>query len=550
MTSQQLCKYILNDNTNGIRNYLKSKSKVNEIISSNNFLECSTTVEGKVAYWLAIGLRKYDIVVLLTENLLANKFEWSQNDFGYKTLSKLLEYMDLSAFDEVKSLYIQTTEMNLWEQEVEEGLEEKELEEKESEEPTELDENIGWENENDEDVSELHFEQYEQILEYLLSVGIMNYDTIATSDILCKAAYVKIYDAKFSVLRRLLPFYKAPLNTDFIINGAKKPIISIAVDTPSFELLELLIDSGYDVNDFTITLYNPIYETWFSLFNAKLEKKGTTAVYTKMYDFLVPKEDQSSYSRGCNEFLAIYTGQFTILEASYLNSFKKIKYISKSRYRYFQTLLSVCQNEIVADAVLSLNGLNLTEQIPLGDGEIGIAAQVVPPNVLNVILPELKENVIEGIIPYFIRKNKEEQLIECLIYLDSIEPNSEFLTEANLRKIGLNNTLYRRYITARDINRQSEECCLCSTKTMERLQCGHFTHYECLAKCSSTKCPYCKEEQKLPEEFAESQKRRLAAEKERNLQEWTRRYIQLEQQYGEEIPPNLLFDLDAEFLNK
>jgi hypothetical protein len=537
-----LCKYIIEDNIEKIKESL-NKISVIDLIKLNPYTECDLTEDvlknERTVFWFAIGLRKYEIVQLLTEKILIDT-KWSDNNLGYNTLCKLFTFMDISLLNEIKSLYIQTTEMKLWETQVEQNESDEFIE------PTELDENIEWENENDEDISELYFDQYLEILDYFITKGIMDYHQISHSDILCKAAYVKIYDNKFEVLKKLIPIYKGILNVDFNLNKIQKPIISIAIETPSLELIELLLEYKYDYTDYTHSLYNPSFELWNLLVKSKSEKNGIASILQKMYDLLVPKKLQVAYSRGAGEFLSIYTNEFTILEAGYLNKLKDIEYISKSRYKYFQTLLSVCNTEITANGVLTLNGIDINQEIPVNKDTLGIPAQVVSIETLNIFLPELKLDKVENICIYFIKNNKINNAYACLLYLDLEDPNLKFLDMENLLKLGLSKQEYGEYIKKRNINRNSEECCLCGNKTDEKLQCGHFSHYQCLSKCSNTKCPYCKEEYKLPEVYSKAQQKKIESEKKKAESEWRNKYLQLQQIYGENIPANELFRIGTE----
>jgi hypothetical protein len=237
-----LCKYIISDDINNSKKIL-NKIQPKEIINTTTHTECKLAediLKGETnILWFAIALRKLEIVKILILFLFRNNINWQTNNLGYNTLCKLFLIMDMSLLSEIKSLYSLTTELDLWEQE--------------NEEMNELDEKVEWENEEDVDVSELHFEEYMQILDYLLSINIMA--NIIDSDIYIKATYIKIYDNEFLVLKKLLPYLKncSCLNKDYNIDGKLKPIMSIAIETPSLELVELLLEHKYDTLDFTRT---------------------------------------------------------------------------------------------------------------------------------------------------------------------------------------------------------------------------------------------------------------------------------------------------------
>lgn len=280
---KDFCKYIINDDISNIKKLL-NKIQAKEIIDITTYTECKLTedvLKGEInILWFAIALRKIEVVKILVLFLFRNNVNWTTNHLGYQTLCKLFLIMDMSVLSEVKSLYSLTTELDLWET--------KSLasEANEQYEENELDEKLEWENEEDIDISELHFQEYINILDYLLSTHIM-LDTLNT-DIYIKAAYIKIYDNEFLVLHKLLKYYdnKIPLNKDYNINGQMKPIISIAIETPSLELAELLLERKYDFTDFTNTLYNASFETWVELTKSKIQKSGKSSIFAKNIQFI------------------------------------------------------------------------------------------------------------------------------------------------------------------------------------------------------------------------------------------------------------------------
>jgi hypothetical protein len=311
-------------------------------------------------------------------------------------------------------------------------------------------------------------------------------------------------------------------------------------------LLELLIDYKYDLDDYTKTMYNPTFEVWQRLNKAKVEKDGAARILQQMWDSLVPKDLQPSYNRGASEFLAIYTNNFTILEAGFMNKLKNIEYISGSRYKNFQSLLSVANKEVTADAVLILKGLDPDMPIPLNVGEIGVAAQLVPVSVLTVLLPEMKTSNVYKIIPWFLSVNKMENLFTTLVYLDELNPDDAYLELKNLIRIGLTRKQYDEYIRRRDGNRNSGECCLCTSKTTETLKCKHYVHHQCLARCTTTKCPMCKADYELPEPYNTIQRKHIEKEREKSSRKFNQEYLRLQSIYGELIPEQELHRIHTE----
>lgn len=541
---QSVCKDILNDVPDNI-----SRLSALDLIQPTQYLECNLTEEvlkNQITILnFAMGLRKVEIVKMIVDKIVDNTPEnlpavgWNYKDsnypisLGYSTLCQLFIFIDVGSFSEIKSLFAQTAEFEEWEAE--------------NEAKEEVDAELDWENENDTDISELYLQDYLEIMDYLLLRDISS--SIQNTNILIKASLVRIFDSEFVVLKKLLPLWQDKLNIDYNYEEKLIPIISIAVTTPSFELLKILLDQGYDVNDFTNTMYNPVFESWRAYTNAKMKKDGSVKIYKQIYDTLLPQNLQFAYNRGAAEFGAIFVNQFTIVEAQYLNKVKNIELIAKTRFASFQTLLSVCRTEITADAVLQINGIDPNQVVPVGrkgqDIILGVAAQVVTTEALNVILPEMKIDRVYPMIPYFLEAKKTESLYATLVYLDQESQDDPYLDPKNLIRLGLTRAEYNEYIKRRDLNRSSEECCYCGIKTNQKLECGHFSHYECLSKCTSTKCAFCKQEYKLPEPYSSKQTEFIRKEKDKADREWNRRYLELTERYGgsENIPSNVLFDV-------
>jgi hypothetical protein len=543
-----LCKYILSDDSKALKENIKNIN-IDILTKNSSTLECGISNHKENApYWLALALRKIDCVKVMTERILED-VDWEGENLGYIVLSHLFEYINSSSFEELQSTYERTTESNEWESYADDET------------ITELDEEIEWTNDTDTDVTEKHFDEYLEILDYLIDKGIMKYEKIANSDILCKAAFVRIYERTFVVLLRLIPYYSAPLEIEHNVNGKQTTLAGIAVANASPELLEILLDNNYNLDDYTHTTYNVCWEVWAGMEQSRLSKQTEYKSYETMFNMCIPKEYRTVYSRGCREYIAISLGEFGILEAGYLNKLKNIEYITAARYKDFRTLVCApnvkralttnpevkAMNEAristITDAVLALRGINANMEIPLESGMGGTALNFVPLAAYDLLLPECKDTTVEISIPILLKQNKVEEVLRCLVYLDESDSENPFLDFSNLSKVGVDTNLYNRYIIQRDRNRNSGECCLCTNKTNEKLKCGHYSHFECLSKCNNTACPFCREEYKLPEYYEDIKQRRIVAERQKNNNEWIRRYTELEQVYGDNIPPNLLFEL-------
>jgi len=401
-----------------------------------------------------------------------------------------------------------------------------------------------WENDEIEESEEnLQFEGIFNVLNYLLQKGIM--ETGGNSYLILLATTINLFDGQLRILRKMLPLYKQNLRTEYPFEGKPTSLMHLAIQNTNLPLFKYLIESKYDLYDFSYTSYNPVFEIYKGLTYAKFQKDAKYQVYDQMFD-LSFNGNKDAYKRAIGEFYLISKSNFDITDTLSINRLPYSNEIAKFRGYNNQTLLSISPSAEVADAVLGINNLDPTISIPVQNGVLGVAVQSVKIDVMPPILEQMKSADIKLAMPYFLETKELDKFYLAGLYVYRNNENDPFLGPENLLKLGLTNAQIEEFKAYVVHELQKQECCVCGTGTEEQIQCGHYAHYECLAKLTTETCPCCREDYVLPQPYYTQKEKFMKQTKFEKEQNWAERYSNLQEIYGENIPADELYRLTTE----
>jgi hypothetical protein len=396
----------------------------------------------------------------------------------------------------------------------------------------------------DEEANNVQFEAILKILDYLLKEKIMKYT--GDSNLILLGATINLFDGELRILRKMLPFYTKNLRTEYEFPKERTSLMHLAIANASVPLFKLLLESGYELYDFSYSSYNPLFEIYRQMMTAKLQKDTKYQFYDSMFN-LVFKGNKSAYDRAIAEFYLILKNQFDFSDTLALNKLPNVAEIATFRGYNNQTLLSVSKTEDVADAVLGIKEIDPMALIPLADGVLGIAIQYVPLDAMRPILETMNAEDIKSAIPWFIENKEIERFHLAGLYIYNKDPEDIFLETQNLLQLGLSESQIEKFKQYIRTELGKSECALCGNLTNEFIQCGHKAHHACLAKSTNIHCPYCRQEYILPEPYHARKIALIQNEKKVLEDKWRVGYGRLLELYGDNIPADELYKLTTEF---
>lgn len=467
----------------------------------------------------AISLGNLISVKLITTQLRKLGVTFETDNLGFFTLEAILKLLEFTSFETLKPFNNNDYD---WDTEATDEWENEEIEETE--------ENI-------------QFHSILQVLDYFLKEGIMK--IAGHSYLILLGATINLFDGKLIILRKMLPFYNLNLRTEYMFEGKLTSLMHLAIQNSNMPLFQFLIEAGYDINDYSYTPYNPVFEVYKALTYSKYKKDSKYQIYEQMFNFVF-KGNPEAYKRAIAEFYLISKNNFDITDTFSINKLPYQSEIAEFRGFQNQTLLSISQSPEVADAVLDINNINPMTLIPLQKGLLGVAVQYVSLATMPPILERMNPEDIKSTMPWFLENKEIEKFYLSSLYLYKNDPNDTFLDPENLLKLGLSKFQIdelRGYIAQES---QKSECCVCGDLTSEGLQCTHTAHYQCLAKLTTTTCPCCNVGYTLPEPHNTIKIRYIKESKKERDEKWRIEYAKLQAIYGEHIPADELYKLTVE----